>query len=46
MLLINVYEPTPTMNKKEIWNEIINYLELNQQENVFIGGDFNAIVDI
>lgn len=43
--LINVYEPTPTSNKKELWNEISIYLETNPLENIFIWVDFNAILD-
>ncbi|GLJ49857.1 hypothetical protein SUGI_1059430 [Cryptomeria japonica] len=43
--LINVYGPTQTHAKKQVWEEIENFLPNEIEQTCLIGGDFNAILD-
>ena len=34
------------MDKLMVWNQISNFLDANSRENVFLGGYFNAILNL
>lgn len=45
-LLINIYGPTPTLEKIKVWQEISDFLSNHSDITVVIGGDFNAIMSM
>ena len=44
-ILINVYGPTSTFDKARLWESITHSLQMQDQQQVVIGGDFNALLD-
>ena len=42
--LINVYGPTSSLDKACLWNSITCSLQMKEQQQVVIGGDFNALL--
>ena len=44
-LLINIYGPIPSADKISVWREISTFLFNHPEMSVFIGGDFNAIME-
>lgn len=44
--LLNVYGPTKTEEKKEVWNEIIAQMESVGYDRVIMAGDFNALLEL
>ena len=46
LILINVYGPIQTLDKWKFWDDISTFIELYHKENMIIGGDFNAILDL
>lgn len=44
-IIINVYGPIQTQAKRQVWNEIENFLLSDIDQTYIIGGDFNAILD-
>jgi exonuclease III len=45
-ILINVYGPTPNMDKKALWIEISSFMKDYNKELLIIGGDFNTILNL
>ena len=43
-LLINVYGPASTLEKACLWESITQFLQLQDQQQIVIGGDFNALL--
>ena len=43
--LINVYGPIKNDQKKALWTDLNNHLNSNQEENHFLGGNFNEILN-
>ena len=45
-ILINVYGPTGNLEKKIVWDEIIQFMHEYQDCLIFLGGDFNTILNM
>lgn len=45
-LLININSPTSNSDKKNLWDEINNFINNHNNEHIFLGGDFNTILNI
>ena len=43
-ILINVYGPASALDKECLWNSITCSLQMQEQQQVVIGGDFNALL--
>lgn len=43
-IIINVYGPIPTEKKKSMWQEIEQFLRMQEESHIIIGGDFNTIL--
>ena len=44
VILINVYGPTQTTEKLEVWNEISTFINSMPQETFILGGEFNVVL--
>ncbi|GLJ20170.1 hypothetical protein SUGI_0366180 [Cryptomeria japonica] len=44
-IIINVYGPVSTIDKRDLWANISNWLKLQNDTKIIIGGDFNATLD-
>lgn len=44
-ILINVYGPASTLEKDFLWESLTHFPQLQDQQHVVIGGDFNALLD-
>ncbi|XP_057861890.1 uncharacterized protein LOC131070400 [Cryptomeria japonica] len=43
---ICIYGPTKTKEKQRIWGQITDFLNLQKQGMLILGGDFNSILDV